>query len=198
MQNRDFSGCAQTMLAEHVLFPLIQACCCITSSIDPQAARLDNPAAIPMTSQKPALLASGLARRLAAILYDGLLLAALWFAATALLLAVSGGHLADPDRSLWLLTFLRASLFLVTLLFFVWFWVHGGQTLGMRAWRLKLVNASGGPVSWNQAVWRFAVAIPSVGLFGIGLIWVLIDRERCAVHDRLSGTRLILLAKTPE
>jgi len=65
----------------------------------------------------------------------------------------------------------------------------------MRAWRLKLVSASGGPVSWNQAVWRFAAAIPSVGLLGIGLLWVLIDRERCAVHDRLSGTRLVLLAK---
>jgi uncharacterized RDD family membrane protein YckC len=146
-----------------------------------------------MTTLNPIPLAPGLARRLAAMLYDGLLLAALWFATTALLLAVSGGHLADPDRSLWLLVALRVSLLLVTLLFFAGFWVHGGQTLGMRAWRLKLVSANGGPVSWNQAVWRFAAAIPSVGLLGIGLLWVLIDRERCAVHDRLSGTRLILL-----
>jgi len=148
-----------------------------------------------MTTLNPIPLAPGLARRLAAMLYDSLLLAALWFTATALLLAVSGGHLADPDRSLWLLVALRVSLLLVTLLFFAGFWVHGGQTLGMRAWRLKLVSASGGPVSWSQAVWRFAAAIPSVGLLGIGLLWVLIDRERCAVHDRLSGTRLVLLAK---
>ena len=148
-----------------------------------------------MTTLNPIPLAPGLARRFAAMLYDSLLLAALWFTATALLLAVSGGHLADPDRSLWLLVTLRACLLLITLLFFAGFWVHGGQTLGMRAWRLKLVSASGGPGSWGRAVWRFAAAIPSVGLLGIGLLWVLIDRERCAVHDRLSGTRLVLLAK---
>jgi uncharacterized RDD family membrane protein YckC len=150
-----------------------------------------------MTTQNPIPRAPGLARRLAAMLYDGLLLAALWFVATALLLALSGGHLADSGRSVWLLYTLRVSLLLITLLFFAGFWVHGGQTLGMRAWRLKLVNASGGPVSWNQAFWRFATAIPSVGLIGIGLLWVLFDRERCAVHDHLSGTRLVLLAKNP-
>lgn len=131
------------------------------------------------------------------MLYDGLLLVALWFVATALLLAVSGGHLADPDRPLWLLYTLRGSLLLVTLLFFVGFWTHGGQTLGMRAWRLKLINASGDPVNWNQALWRFVAAIPSVGAFGLGFIWILLDQERCALHDHLSGTRLVLLVKTP-
>jgi uncharacterized RDD family membrane protein YckC len=134
-------------------------------------------------------------RRLAAMFYDGLLLVALWFVVTALLLAVSGGHMADPDRPLWLLYTLRVSLLLVTFVFFAGFWTNGGQTLGMRAWRLKLTSASGDPVSWKQALWRFAAAIPSIGAFGLGLIWMLLDKERCAVHDRLSGTRLILLAK---
>jgi uncharacterized RDD family membrane protein YckC len=138
-----------------------------------------------------------MARRLAALFYDGLLLAALWVATGALLLAVSGGRLADPDRPLWLLYTYRAGLLLVTYLFFAGFWTHGGQTLGMRAWRLRLVNTSGGPVSRKQALWRFAAAIPSIGVLGLGLLWMLIDRERCAVHDRLSGTRLVLLAKKP-
>lgn len=129
--------------------------------------------------------------------YDGLLLVALWFVVTALLLVVSGGHLADPERPLWLLHTLRVSLLLVTLMFFAGFWTKGGQTLGMRAWRLKLISASGHPVNWKQALWRFAAAIPSVGTFGLGLFWMLLDRERCAVHDRLSGTRLVLLAKNP-
>ncbi len=150
-----------------------------------------------MTAQNPIPLAPGLARRLTAMLYDGLLLAALWFAAAALLLAVSGGHLSDPDRPGWLLYALRISLVLVTFLFFAGFWTHGGQTLGMRAWRLKLVSTSGGPVNWKQALWRFAAAIPSVGAFGLGLFWLLFDRERRALHDRLSGTRLVLLAKNP-
>lgn len=145
----------------------------------------------------PIPAAPGFLRRLAAMLYDGLLLVALWFVATALLLAVSGGHLADPDRPLWLLYTLRVSLLLVTLMFFAGFWTNGGQTLGMRAWRLKLISASGDSVNWKQAVWRLAAAIPSVGAFGLGLFWMLLDQERCAVHDRLSGTRLILLAKNP-
>jgi uncharacterized RDD family membrane protein YckC len=134
-------------------------------------------------------------RRLAAMFYDGLLLVALWFVATALLLAVSGGHMADPDRPLWLLYTLRVSLLLVKFIFFAGFWTNGGQTLGMRAWRLKLISASGDPVTWKQALWRFAAAIPSVGAFGLGLFWLLLDKERCAIHDRLSGTRLVLLAK---
>lgn len=127
--------------------------------------------------------------------YDGLLLVALWFVVTALLLAVSGGHMADPDRPVWLLYTLRVSLLLVTFIFFAGFWTNGGQTLGMRAWHLKLIGVSGDPVTWKQALWRFAAAIPSIGAFGLGLLWMLLNKERCAAHDRLSGTRLILLAK---
>jgi len=150
-----------------------------------------------MTSHFPVPTTPGIARRLAAMLYDGLLLAALWFVATALLLALSGGWLADPDRPAWLLYGLRFSLLLVTLLFFAGFWTNGGQTLGMRAWRIKLIGASGDPVRWKQALWRFALAIPSLGAFGLGLLWLLFDRERCALHDRLSDTRLVMLAKNP-
>jgi uncharacterized RDD family membrane protein YckC len=147
----------------------------------------------PQTIQK----VPGLARRLAAMVYDSLLIAALWFAVSALLLAATGGRLADPDRSIWLLYTLRASLVVVTFLFFAGFWKQGGQTLGMRAWRLKLVNPDGGPVTWKQSVGRFAAAIPSLGAFGLGLLWMLVDRDRCTGHDRLSGTRLVLLAKNP-
>jgi len=164
-------------------------------SIDLVSVRLDNPLPPRMASRMPIPAVPGFNRRLAAMLYDGLLLVALWFVATALLLTVSGGHLADPDRPLWLLYSLRVSLLLVALMFFAGFWTHGGQTLGMRAWRLKLVSASGNPVNWKQALWRFAAAIPSVGAFGLGLFWMLLDKERRAVHDRLSGTRLVLLAK---
>lgn len=149
----------------------------------------------PMPENPPTLPAPGLLRRLAAMVYDGLLLVALWFAATAVLLAASGGRLADPDRPLWLLVTLRAVLLLVAFLFFARFWTRGGQTLGMRAWRLKLVSADGGAVSWAQAARRFAAALLSLVAFGLGFLWVLVDREKRAWHDRLSGTRLVLLPK---
>jgi uncharacterized RDD family membrane protein YckC len=137
----------------------------------------------------------GIGRRMAAMSYDCLLLAALWFAISALLLAASDGLLTSPDRPQWLLYFHRFCLILVTVLFYTGFWTHGGQTLGMRAWRLKIVANDGQPVNWIQALWRFTAAIPSIGLFGIGFLWMLLDRERRTLHDRLSGTRFVLLAK---
>jgi uncharacterized RDD family membrane protein YckC len=80
-----------------------------------------------------------------------------------------------------------------------WFWVHGGQTLGMRAWRLRLVSATNnGPVSWQQALKRFAAALLSWCCLGAGFLWALFDREKRTWHDRLSGTRLILMPKTPK
>jgi uncharacterized RDD family membrane protein YckC len=148
-----------------------------------------------MTLTAPAPPTAGLLRRLAALLYDSLLLLALWFATSALVLAVSGGLLSQADRPLWLLYVLRTCLLLVTFLFWAGFWTHGGQTLGMRAWRLKLVNDQGGPVSWPQAAWRCLAALLSLAPLGLGYLWILIDREQCAWHDRLSGTRVVVLPK---
>ena len=135
------------------------------------------------------------ARRCGALAYDGLLLVALWMAVSALVLALSGGWLAEPERPLWLVYTLRAILVLVTGLFFGGFWTHGGQTLGMRAWRLRLVNsADAGPVSGKQVLLRLAAACLSAGALGLGFFWVLIDRERRSWHDRLSGTHLVILS----
>lgn len=136
----------------------------------------------------------GFARRCGALAYDGLLLVALWMAVSALVLALSGGWLAEPERPLWLVYTLRAILVLVTGLFFGGFWTHGGQTLGMRTWRLRLVNsADAGPVRWKQALLRLAAACLSAGALGLGFFWVLIDRERRSWHDRLSGTHLVVV-----
>lgn len=145
-----------------------------------------------MQTLHTATTSPGFARRCAALAYDGLLLAALWMAMSALLLALSGGWLADPERPLWLVYALRASLVLVTGLFFAGFWTHGGQTLGMRTWRLQLVDSSNtGPVRWTQALLRLAAACLSAGALGLGFFWVLIDRDRRSWHDRLSGTHLV-------
>lgn len=126
-----------------------------------------------------------LLRRLGAMLYDALLLLALWFAGTALWLPLTGGE-AVPYPGL-----LRLWLLALAFGFFGWFWTHGGQTLGLRAWRLKVVRADGGALSWRDALNRFALAIPSIGLAGLGLWWVVLDREGLAVHDRFSGTRVV-------
>jgi uncharacterized RDD family membrane protein YckC len=136
----------------------------------------------------------GLVRRLAAIFYDALLLVALFMLAGYPYVALTGSVPLSGVARLGL----QLYLLLIAFAFFGWFWVHGGQTLGMRAWRLRLVSADGGPVSWKQAAIRFAAALLSWSCLGLGFFWALIDREKRAWHDRLSGTRLILLPKRPK
>jgi uncharacterized RDD family membrane protein YckC len=141
-------------------------------------------------SQETALPHCGLLRRLAAILYDTLLLLAVLFIASALWLIPTGGEATtgfDPFRTLYLL--------LIMFAFFAWFWSHGGQTLGMRAWRIRLQNRNPGPVTLWQLMLRFIVAFFSWGVFGLGFIWSLFDKEQLTWHDRFSMTELVVLPK---
>lgn len=73
-----------------------------------------------------------------------------------------------------------------------WFWCHGGQTLAMRTWRIRVVDATSGTLlTWPRAVLRYLLCWPSIGFFGAGMMWALLDRDRQFLHDRLAGTRLI-------
>jgi len=138
-----------------------------------------------------ALRTPGLARQLAAMLYDALVVIALWFAAAVPVVLILGG----PPASTAARALFQAYLLAVAFGFFGYFWVHGGQTLGMRAWRLRLESADDGTVRWRQAGLRFGVAIVSGLALGLGYLWRYIDPERRGWHDRASGTRLRLLPK---
>jgi len=144
-----------------------------------------------MTAAGSEFSAPHLARRLAAQCYDALVLAAVVLFATVPVVLLAGGSPATPGGhalfQLYLLT--------VAYLFFGGFWVHGGQTLGMRAWRLRVVDVGGGAVSWRQALLRFLGGLLSWAALGAGYLWVLVDRDKCAWHDRISGTRLMLVPK---
>ncbi len=133
---------------------------------------------------------AGLFRRLAAMLYDGLLLLAIYMSSTAALLLLTGGEPFVGHLRLYYQLFLLA----IGLGFFAMFWHFGGQTLGMRAWRLQVRGAQG-PLSWQEAWLRAACSLVSWASLGVGYLWSLVDRERLAWHDRLSGTRLIVIPK---
>jgi len=130
----------------------------------------------------------GLVRRLACMLYELLLLFAVGFAATWLFFFASGGRGADdPARAV-----LQVFLLTVFAAYFLWCWLRGGQTLAMKAWKIRLVSRTGARLQPAKALLRFALAcvlVPS----GLGLIWALFDRERQFLHDRLAGTRLVLV-----
>ena len=126
-----------------------------------------------------------LARRFAAIFYDTLLLAGVLVFAFIPFVALFGDLAKDgynPLSTLYLVA--------VALLYFGWQWTHGGQTLGMKTWRIRLVSLEGGPVSGRQAMVRFFVALLSWAAVGIGYIWALRDPDCLTWHDRASGTRM--------
>ena len=137
---------------------------------------------------------AGLRRRLASMLYESLLLLgglALTFLVPYLLLGMVAG-VAPPGSVAWL------HIFVVLGCYFVWYWRRHGQTLAMQTWRLKLVDgADGRMVSTGRCWLRYALAWPSVLLFGAGLLWALLDRDRQFLHDRLAGTCVVLLPVQP-
>jgi uncharacterized RDD family membrane protein YckC len=63
----------------------------------------------------------------------------------------------------------------------------------MKAWRMRVVRADGTALRWRDAVVRFAWAVPSLAAAGLGLLWMVFDRDRMALHDRLSRTRVVIL-----
>lgn len=132
-----------------------------------------------------------LARRFAALAYDALLLLALLFIATIpWAVAARGEPLAPLGRMAYQLYLIGVSG-----LFFAWFWTHGGQTLGMRAWRLRVTADAGGAVTPRHATVRFAIGIVSLGLLGLGFWWSLFARDGKTWHDRAAHTRVELLPK---
>ncbi|MBS0394976.1 MAG: RDD family protein [Proteobacteria bacterium] len=162
----------------------------------------------------PAALA-GNARRLAAAGYDGLLLAAVLFLVTALLLPATGGESITPEHVGGWAHAYRLLLALVVLLYFGVSWTRRGQTLGMKAWRLRLETASGALPRWRDVCLRLACSAPLyLALLGAALLhmarltgWGGLALGalplaasfathalggRGTLHDRLSATRVVV------
>ncbi len=133
---------------------------------------------------------ASLFRRLAAGVYDLLLLAGLLMVAGFIAIAARHGEPVPPGN----LPF-QLSLLTLIALFYAWFWSHGGQTLGMRSWRLKVEMLDGRPLTMAVALLRFAAGLLSVGALGLGILWILVDPEKRAWHDRLTGTHVVQLPK---
>lgn len=154
-------------------------------------ARMDTPATPP-----PRALVF---RRLLSLFYDLWPVAALWFLLSLLfnLGYWLAGHDAREYVAPWTLLgwLLWGACWLVTGLYALASWRRGGQTLGMRPWRLRLVADGGGVPSW-AALWRrYLVGTVSLAAGGLGFWWAWLDRDRLTWHDRASGTRLLRVPK---
>lgn len=147
----------------------------------------------PVTMSHPT---AGLLRRLGAMVYDLLLVLAVLMVATVLFLPFTGGEAVTREVAGPVLFYLYR-LFMAALVvgFFGVFWTRRGQTLGMAAWRLKLERDDGRKLTWADALKRLAGACLSWLPVGLGFLWMVVDRNRLAWHDRLTHTRVVVEPK---
>jgi len=137
--------------------------------------------------------AAALHWRLLALIYDLFPVGALWFAGSAIVYALHGLQPVQPGswaarlELVWLLT-LAFGYYAIS-------WRRGGQTLGMRAWRLRLVGVDDRKPGWSALLARWLLAWPSLLLAGSGWIAAWFDPHRDALHDRWSSTRVLRLPK---
>jgi uncharacterized RDD family membrane protein YckC len=132
--------------------------------------------------------------RLLAGVYDLLPLLGLWFTAAVLALLVTAGKLDTHRLADKLLV--QALIVAAAAIYFIVSWLRGGQTIGMKPWRLRVVRADGAPLVMSRALIRFGVGIVSVAALGAGFWWALIDADKRAWHDIAAGTLVVRLHKT--
>jgi len=128
--------------------------------------------------------------RIAAMVYESLLVTAVVFVASLPFLYLVGNAETGWRHHLF-------QLYLAGILFayFSAFWLRSGQTLAMKTWRIRLVQENGDTLTFRQAVLRFFLALLGLLLAGAGFWWALFDRDRQFLHDRIVGTRLMRLPR---
>jgi len=154
----------------------------------------------------------GFFKRILVAIYDGLLLVAVTFFTLALVMGLfitvaPDNFFIDPSlvenpkmiqftnlgRLAGSIIFIAHCL-VVSFFFYGWFWTHGGQTLGMRAWNLYLIKPDGKFIDWKIAAKRYVAAILSWAFFGLGFTWILLNKQKLTWHDFLSNTQIVYSA----
>jgi uncharacterized RDD family membrane protein YckC len=139
-----------------------------------------------MQGNTPSLQAAGLLRRVLSMFYEAVLLLAVWWAAGLLFVVITRDLSSPLVRAAF-----QAYLLCVAAAYFAWCWLHGGQTLAMKTWRIRVVATGGAPVTISQTLLRFLLAAAGIGLAGVGLLWAFFDPDRQFLHDRLAGTKIV-------
>lgn len=154
---------------------------------------------VPAADTAPARPAALIGWRLLSMFYDFWPVLALWMATglVSVLAFTLAGH--DTHENIrpytlwwsvqWTVCWLLAGAYTTVS------WRRGGQTLGMRPWRLKVTGPDDQAPSWKALWLRYAVGTLSLAAAGLGFWWAWFDRDRLTWHDRASGTRTIRMPK---
>jgi len=133
----------------------------------------------------------GLIKRLFIMFYDAILLIALLFFASMLVavpLEITQEHPLYPAYIFY--------IHVVAYVFFGWCWTHGGQTLGAKTWKIKLISDSGNTVTWKQSLLRYLGSLLCWLTLGLGFLWCYTNKERLAWNDLISKTRLTRVSES--
>ncbi len=120
------------------------------------------------------------------MLYEALVLIAIAIAVSFLFHGTIDTQLDGLPRTLF-----QIYLWLVIGFYFMWCWLRGGQTLPMKAWKLRVISADGQGITATQATLRYLYAWISLLSLGIGFLWAFIDKDRQFLHDRFARTRIV-------
>ena len=140
----------------------------------------------------------GLLRRLAAMFYDWVLLTAIILVAvTVFTLSIDLVFGNNTSQNLlqqtWVKLLYQLYLLSVAALFYAWFWTHGGQTLGMKVWKLRITGFEGEKISIRQALLRLLYVLISCLPLGLGFFWMLLNKKKLTLYDIWSKSHLVML-----
>jgi len=124
--------------------------------------------------------------RFASLCYEAVLLVPILFVSGYFFLALvhdASGPVTRALFQLWVLAWTGAYL--------VYCWIKSGQTLAMKAWRLRVETLAGERLGMRRALLRYVVAVAGLLPFAAGFLWALVDRDRQCLHDRIAGTRVV-------
>ena len=130
----------------------------------------------------------GIGRRVLSMLYESLVMFAIAFFAGLVFYGATNGRLPGNTRLVF-----QLYLFLVMGAYFIACWSRGGRTLPMQTWKMRVIRHDSLPVGVGRAALRYVLAWPSLLLFGVGVFWAFFDRDRQFLHDRLAGTRIVMM-----
>jgi len=154
------------------------------------------PSADAVIASTPEPTPAPLWRRIAAGIYDLLPALALVFIGTAAAMVIA--YIVHPAERIdlvlrhgWPKVLLQIWLLLLLTGYYAWSWHRGGQTIGMKAWRLELLAADGGRLDLGRSVLRLYLSWLSLGLLGAGFIWALNDRHRRTWHDLVARSLMV-------
>jgi len=131
---------------------------------------------------------AGLMRRIIAMVYDLMVVVGLVFFVSAIATAFNRMEAVSGPV-------FQSLIFMVIFGFFAKFWTNGGQTAGMKAWKLRVETPDGRPITIQQSLARFLAAFISAGCLGLGYLWIFIDKDKLTWHEKISGTRTVIIPK---